>query len=533
MYRFRSGALALLLVVTACAVNPATGRREITFMSNEREAALGREAAAQVAQEMGIVDDPELGAYVAAVGERVARESPRQEVPYRFQIVDIPEPNAFALPGGYVYVSRGLLVIANSEEELANVLGHEIGHVAARHAAQREAASVPVGVLTAIGAIAAGIIGGGQAAQAVGQLGQTAGAGLIASYGRDQEREADRLGQDYAAKAGDDPAAMAAFLRTLENATALESGEARQPSFFDTHPSTPERVSAAASFATTLPYAAKPGIARTREEFLRKLDGLVVGQNAEEGVVDGSRLLHPALGFQLRFPEGWKVRNGRSAVMAVAPNREAAVLLELEAPARSPREAAGLFVRQNGLQVIEAGAVQLPATDGFRVLAAVPTQRGPIAADLTWLAWNGRIYRVTGLALGGGYRAYQGAFASVARSFRAIGAQELAGIREQHLRIVSAQAGESLAQLVARTRSSWKADEVAIANALPANVRLQAGQLVKVAVSEPYQTRGAPRPSPAPSAAPAPRPAPAAPPAPRAAPAPRATEPATERLEPL
>ena len=180
MYRFRSGALALLLVVTACAVNPATGRREITFMSNEREAALGREAAAQVAQEMGIVDDPELGAYVAAVGERVARESPRQEVPYRFQIVDIPEPNAFALPGGYVYVSRGLLVIANSEEELANVLGHEIGHVAARHAAQREAAAVPVGVLTAIGAIAAGIIGGGQAAQAVGQLGQTAGAGLIA-----------------------------------------------------------------------------------------------------------------------------------------------------------------------------------------------------------------------------------------------------------------------------------------------------------------------------------------------------------------
>lgn len=535
MHCFRFGALALLLAATACAVNPVTGRREITFMSNEREAALGREAAAQVAREMGIVDDPDLAAYVSAVGGRVARESPRQEVPYRFQIVDIPEPNAFALPGGYVYVSRGLLAITNSEEELANVLGHEIGHVAARHAAQREAASVPVGVLTWVGAIAAGIIGGGQAAQAVGQLGQTAGAGLIASYGRDQEREADRLGQEFAAKAGENPAAMAAFLRTLENATALEQRDGRQPSFFDTHPSTPERVSSAASFAGTLAYATKPGVARSRDEFLRALDGLVVGQNADEGVVDGSRLLHPTLGFQLRFPEGWQIRNGRSAVMAAAPNREAAVLLELEAPARSAREAAGLFVRENGLQVVEAGAVQLAATDGFRVLAAVPTQRGPMAADFTWIPWNGQIYRLTGLTAGSSYRPYQGAFASVTRSFRALSVQDLAGIREQRLRIVSAQAGESLAQLVARTRSSWKADEVAVANALSPSVRLQAGQLVKVAISEPYAQRSAPssRGAPAPRAAPtpAPRTAPAPAPAPRAAP--RAGEPQLEKLEPL
>lgn len=526
MQRSRSGVLALLLAVMGCVTNPATGRREITFMSNAREAELGREAAAQVAREMGIVDDPELSAYVAAVGARVARESPRQEVPYRFQIVDIPEPNAFALPGGYVYVSRGLLAITNSEQELANVLGHEIGHVAARHAAQREAASVPVGVLSAIGAIAAGIVAGGQAAQAVGQLGQTAGAGLIASYGRDQEREADRLGQDYAAKAGENPAAMAAFLRTLENATSLEQQDRRQPSFFDTHPSTPERVSAAASFAATLPFVEAPGVARSRDEFLRKLDGLVVGQDLDEGVVDGSRLLHPMLGFQLRFPESWKIHNGRSAVLAVAPNREAALRLELDAPARSPREAASRFVQQSGVQMLEAGAVQLPAADGFRVLAAVPTQRGAVAADLTWIAWDGRIYRVTGLASGSSYRAYQGAFASVARSFRGLGAQELAGLREQRLRVVSALAGESLAQLVARTRSSWSADDVAVANALPAGARLQAGQLVKVAIAEPYQRRATTRAMPPPAAT---TPAPA----PRSAPSPRPSQAPTEKLEPL
>jgi predicted Zn-dependent protease len=489
MHRFRSGALALLVALTACATNPATGRREIVFMSKEREAEIGRQESAQVEQEMGIVDDPALEAYVATVGERVARQSPRQEMPYRFQIVDMPEPNAFALPGGYVYVSRGLLVIANSEAELTNVIGHEVAHVAARHAAQREAAAVPVGILTVLGTIAAGLIGGGQAAQAVGQLGQTAGQGVIASYGRDQEREADQLGQDYAAKAGTDPEAMADFLRTLENATRLERPDHRLPSFFDSHPSTPERVAAATSNATALPFTPKPDIARSHEEFLRKLDGLVVGQDADEGVVDGSRLLHPYLGFQVRYPEGWRIQNTRSAVVAIAPNREAALVLELDGPARNAREAAAIFLRRNNLQVVEAGSVQLSSGDGFRALVAMPSQRGPTAADLTWIPFDGRIYRLTGLASGSSYRPYQGAFASVARSFRSLTPQEIRGIRESRLRIVPARAGETLDQLAARTGSSWKVEEMAVANALPRSGRLQAGQLVKVAIPEPYQPR--------------------------------------------
>jgi predicted Zn-dependent protease len=531
MHRFRSGFLALCLVATACTTNPATGKREITFMSTEREAEIGREASAQVAQEMGIVDDPELAAYVSKVGERVARQSPRQDVPYSFQIVDMAEPNAFALPGGYIYVSRGLLVITNSEDELANVIGHEIGHVAARHAAQREAAAVPVGILTALGSIAAGLIGGGQAAQAVGNLGQTASAGMIASYGRDQEREADHFGQDYASKAGADPAAMAGFLGTLEKATALEHADARQPSFLDSHPSTPERVAAAASNAQALAFQPQPGVARNHDDFLRKLDGLVVGQNAEEGVVEGSRLLHPGLGFQIRYPEGWKIANGRSAVLATAPNRDAVLVLELERQARSPREAAALFTRQNNLQVVEAGAVQLAQGSGFRALVAMPTQRGPMAVDLTWVPYDGRVYRLTGLSNSSDYRAYQGAFASVARSFRGLTPEELRGIREQHLRIVPAQEGESLGQLLARNHSSWKLDEAAVANALAPNARLRAGQLVKVAIGEPYSGRTTAV-HPPPSAPPPTRQAPA-PPATRQAPAQPPPRPANPELEPL
>ena len=507
MHRYLRLVLVLCLAATACVTNPATGRREMIFMTPQDEEEVGREEAARVASEMGIVNDPALTAYVSQVGQRVARQSPRQDVTYRFQIVDLPEPNAFALPGGYVYVSRGLLVIANSEDELANVIGHEIAHVAARHAASRQAKAVPVGILTAIGAIAAGVIGGGQAAQAVGQMGQTAGAGLIASYGRDQEHEADKLGQDYASRAGADPSSMSDFLRTLERATSTERGEQRGPSFLDTHPSTPERISLTESNAKGLRFQPKTGVATSRNDFLRRLDGLVVGQNAEEGVVEGSRVLHPGLGFQIRFPEEWQIMNARSAVLAAAPNRDAAIVLELDAPARTPRDAAARFAQQNNLQIAEAGAVQLGNLDGYRTLAVIPSQRGPMAADLTWIAFRGQMYRLTGLANGNTYRGWQGAFASVARSFRELTPAELRGIREQRLRIVSARGGETLDRLVTRSGSSWKPEEVAVANALPTNVRLSEGQLVKVAVPEPWAGGAPATPAKRPAAAPAPPPA--------------------------
>lgn len=540
MHRWQRLASALCILATACVTNPATGRRDLIFMSSQDEAAIGREEAAKVAREMGIVDDPGLTAYVSAVGQRVAQYSPRQDVTYRFQIVDMPEPNAFALPGGYVYVSRGLLAITNSEDELANVIGHEIAHVAARHAAQRQARAVPVGILTALGTIAAGVIGGGQAAQAVGQMGQTAGAGLIASYGRDQEHEADRLGQDYAARAGAEPSAMSDFLRTLERATAQERGEKRNPSFLDTHPSTPERVALTESNARSLRAKAPPtDVASGRDALLDELDGLVVGQNAEEGVVDGSRLRHPGLGFQIRYPEGWQILNARSAVLATAPGREAALVLELDAPARSPRDAALRFAQQNNLQVAEAGAVQLGSLDGYRTLAVIPSQRGPMAADITFIAFRGQTYRLTGLANGNTYRGWQGAFASVARSFRELTPRELGDIREQRLRIVPAKGGETLERLVSRTKSSWKASEVAVANALPENVRLAEGQRLKIAVSEPWSpapvapSAQRPAPSRAPKATPAPAPPSRSAPAPPSRSAPAPAQELPEGMEPL
>ncbi|MFB3114743.1 MAG: M48 family metalloprotease, partial [Nitrospirales bacterium] len=192
------GMSLLAFFLSGCAVNPVSGRSEVVLVSAEKEKELGAQEAKKVEKTMGLVNDPEIVAYVKTVGRRLAIHSPRKDVNYTFQIVDMGEPNAFALPGGYVYVSRGLLVLVNSEDELAGVMGHEIGHVAGRHAVQRitrVAATSPLRIITGLAGAAVDIVAP-DVGTAIADVGQAASALIIAPYSRDQEREADRVGQE-------------------------------------------------------------------------------------------------------------------------------------------------------------------------------------------------------------------------------------------------------------------------------------------------------------------------------------------------
>ncbi len=474
-------------------MNPATGRPELILMSEQRELEIGEREAEQVKQQMGIVPDPALESYVDAVGQRLARVSPRQELRYDFHVVNMPEPNAFALPGGHIYVSRGLLAIANDEDEVANVVGHEVGHVAARHAATRETRAIGVGILSALGTLAAGALGGGALAQVVGQVGQIAGAGLIASYSRGQEREADLLGQRYAATAGFDPSGMARLLRTLEAEVQLEQGTKRRPSFFDSHPATPERVTDATARASGLAWTRTPPIAATRRDFLRRLQGLLLGPDPGEGVFRGSRFLHPALGFALRFPEGWKTQNARDAVAALAPREDALLILEAQGRGDDPRQAAQAFAEKNRLQLDQSGALRIGALDAFHAQGSVDTGSGQRALDLTWIAYGGTVYRLAGVSTPSAYGSYQDDFLAVARSFGPLGAADRESVTERRLDFVAAQAGETLPALAARTGNAWSVQETAVANALPADVRLESGRLVKIARERPYRPPAEPQ----------------------------------------
>ena len=266
-------ALLTLLSITAgaCSINPVSKMPEVTLLTVEQEKKIGEEEAKKVEQQMGLLDNEALTGYVNGVGQRLAKESPRQDVPYQFHVVDMTEPNAFALPGGYVYVTRGLLALVNTEDELAGVVGHEIGHVAARHTVQRVSRQGPFALITNLVSGVTGffvpIVG-----DIVGGVGNFAQSLVFSPYSRSQESQADEVGQEMAAKAGWNPAGLAIFLDTLGREEALLSDGPRKPSFFDSHPATPDRVKHTTKHAKELTQASREPIAANRDAFLARLD---------------------------------------------------------------------------------------------------------------------------------------------------------------------------------------------------------------------------------------------------------------------
>lgn len=478
--------VSLIWLQLACAVNPVSGRRQVILMSEEDEREIDEREARKIAEILGLVDAPELAAYIEELGQAMAAHAPRRKLDYHFNIVEMDAPNAFALPGGHIYVSRGLLVLSNSEAELANVLGHEIGHVAARHAAQRDVRAKTVGLATVLGAVGAVIAGGdGRAIAGV----QILGAGMMSAYSRDQEREADRIAQDLAASVGVDPMGMSDFLRTLDKTVRLEQGFSRQTGFFDTHPSTPERVAEATTRAAVLRWQPEFQLAATEAEFLAKLDGLAIGKPAREGVLREGRLLHSDLQISLAFPYNWKIDNQRSRVIAFAPDRDAIVMLELQSPGTDPRAAAERYAADQGLRFSSGDAIRIGPLDAWRVRGLVPIQGGAFDMELTFIAHQGQIYRLSAGARGGRFSRYAGIFRGFARSFRSLRSSEELLIDELRLRIARVREGEDLAQLSERTRNEWDLNRTAVVNGIIVGEPLEVGTLLKIAVREPYGDR--------------------------------------------
>jgi predicted Zn-dependent protease len=468
--RLRRGLALLLVLAAACAPAPPPPEPpekppEIVLRTRADDRRAGEEHAKRVDAEVGLLRDPALEAYVTQIGRRLLRQAPPTEFAFQFQIADQDAPNAFALPGGFVYVSRGLLVLSNSEDELANVIGHEIIHVERRHAAARQ--DVMVGLPA--------ILGYAAMAQA-------------AAFSRDQEREADRLGQELAARSGYDPAALASFLISMEYGERLQLGFSRFQGWLDTHPTTTERSATASARARTLSWRREPDVSGDRDEHLRRLDGLVIGMGGSEGVVQRDRFLHPDLGFSMRFPDGWEVINTRQAVGALAPARDAQVFLELQGAGDDPLAASDEFLARaegQGVRLDRRQPILIGDLAAVRAEGRAATPTAPVSVHLTWIAREGSIYRLTGVAQGRAPR-YAGVFTNVARSFRPITARERASVRETRLRLIPARAGETIPELSRRTRNDWNIQETAVVNGVFADARFEAGQLVKVAVPQPY-----------------------------------------------
>jgi predicted Zn-dependent protease len=334
----------------ACSSSPKSdGKKQRTILSTEYDdSRVGQQASEDVAAQIGVLEDAPVNAYVNEIGRKLLRGMPRRSFHYQFAVVDQVEPNAFALPGGYIFISRGLLELANDEDELANVIGHEITHSARRHAAAQQEAS-----------------------KRGNPLNPYMRASSQAAYGRDMERTADKGGQMLAAAAGYDPLGMSRFLKSLGQMERFQLGYTRGPSMFATHPGTDERSAATAARAQEIRWKRDPGLGDTRVRYLKRIEGLPVGQRPEAGIFEGERFVHPDLDFQVMFPRGWQTSNTNMRVGAMSPRGDALVYLSADLPSGDPRTVAETFLEKTdelqGIQIRKSQPVKVGGLDAWRM----------------------------------------------------------------------------------------------------------------------------------------------------------------------
>jgi predicted Zn-dependent protease len=445
----RFAALLLTAALANCAQNPVTGNPNLVLVSESQEIAIGRREDGNVRKQYGAYDDQRLQQYVNEIGQRLARASHRPGIEYRFLVVDAPEVNAFALPGGYIYITRGILAYLNSEAELAAVLGHELGHVTARHSVQQITASTAANVGASILQIFVPETRGALGGNAINLL----GGALLSGYGREHELEADRLGAEYLARTGYDPQAMVKVVGVLKNQELFDAevakAEGRQPrayhGLFASHPDNDTRlqqvVGEAARYQQATPRAEK-------EEFLRRADRLIFGDSPSQGIVRENAFYHEELGLAMRFPAGWRVKNGARNVTATSPGDEALIDLRAAGPVKGTTPAE---VLRKALK-LAADAPVTPETIGGLQAATVRTSIGGKPTRAACIFLRDTAYLVGAQArTQAGYKQYQADIEAAIASFHALTDKERAFARPLRVRIVTAQAGQTYAELAKRS----------------------------------------------------------------------------------
>lgn len=441
--------LAIAVVTSGCSTNPATGEQSFTaFMDAEDEKKIGAEEHPKMVEAFGgLYEDPALNAYVTSIGRKLAAQSELPDLNFQFFILNDETVNAFALPGGYVYISRGLIALAEDESELAGVIGHEIGHVTARHSAQRYSSQVATNIgLTAVG-ILGSVLG---APSGLGNLASFGAQAALQSYSRSQELEADKLGVRYMTKLGYDPAALGDFFAKLDAHTAIQAKQAGQPkdnfSIMSTHPRTSDRIAQAKTLAKT---ETPPDPKRKREFFLSQIDGIPFGKDPDEGFMKGDTFIHPDLGFKFDFPPDFKVNNGTSKVEAT-DNQGTTIVFDMENPKTAVRvtDLTQYISQQWGPSLnIRPRNVERLTINGLAAATAntsVNTNKGPHEFRMLAIqAANDRLYRFIFLTKPDVTAKMSLPLRRVTYSFNLLKPEEIAGIRPPQVKVKAVNSGET------------------------------------------------------------------------------------------
>src|SRR5690606_28583639 len=413
----------LLLTTTSvfysCSVNPVTGKKEIVFMSEEREIALGAESHPSIVATMGIYEDKKLQDFISEKGMAMAKISHRPDLPYQFYIVDSPVVNAFAVPGGYVYFTRGIMAHFNNEAEFAGVLGHEIGHITARHSARQQTSQI-----LGQGALMAGMILSPQ----VRAMGESAVQGLqllMLTYSRAHETESDEIGVSYSSKIGYDAVQMAQFFGTLKRLSD-KSGQSI-PNFMSTHPDPGDRFERVQQLAKDYQSKNPGNYAVNRDQYLRRIDGIVYGEDPRQGYVENNAFYHPELRFQFPVPKGWQYENSPIQFQMAPSNGKALMMLTLGS-GNTLEEVAQNMVKQYNFKVLESTKQTINGNPAMVMISQQAQEQGQTTADpkttvqiATWIIeYNKVMYVLHGMSYQSDFNNQFNTFKSVANGFRAL-----------------------------------------------------------------------------------------------------------------
>jgi len=465
--------VSALLVLGACAVNPATGRRELMLVSESQELAMGKQYDQQLVAEMGLYDDPALAAYVQQLGAQLAALSERPQLPWAFRLVDDPVVNAFAVPGGYIYITRGIMAHMSSEAQLVSVLGHEIGHVTARHTAQQMTQQQLLGLGLVVGSVfsptAAGIASVGV------QI-------LSLKFSRDDESQADELGFRYMRAARYDPRAAADLFDQLARVSGTSGS--RLPEWQSTHPDPENRREKALARAATLPPAELSAAMDRRDEYLNRLDGVVYGPDPRQGYFIGARFVHPQMAFELTLPAGWQTVNQHTMVAAQSAENDAIVALTV-AEGATPADAARSFFSSEGVTgSASSGTVNgLPTAGGA---FSVQTQDGQLLGEVQFVAHGGLVLRVMGYASAQRWPARREAARATLRSLQRLTDQQILAAQPWRMDIVRVDRTLTPAEFVQRYPGPVAAEDIALINQVDAGGRFMSRNLVKRVVGAPF-----------------------------------------------
>lgn len=484
---FAVGRYALLvmgfLIVGSCAVNPVTGKRQVMFMSESQEIALGTQSDPAVVAQFGLYNDDELQSFIKEKGQEMASISHRSHLKYEFKVVDSPVLNAFALPGGYVYFTRGILAHFNNEAQFAGVLGHEIGHITARHGASQQSKQMLYS-----GGLILGMVLSPELAS-MGELASQSLGLLFLKFGRDDETQSDQLGVEYSTKIGYDAKEMARFFGVLDRVSGGPEG--RVPTFMSTHPDPADRNVKVEQYAKE--WQAKTpnkNFEVNRDSYLRLIDGITYGEDPRQGFVENNNFYHPDLKFQFPTPQGWQVQNSPQQV-AMAPEGGKAMMIMNLAQGQSLEAAAQATNEQYKFNTISQRSTNVNGLQAIEMVSEMQQQQQQqqqgqqqprVQAQTYLILYNNLIYRFIGLSYAQDFATYQNSFLNTMRNFRSLHDPNKLNRQPERIDVQPVKVDNSTLAEVFRSYGldSKRHEEFAVLNDMQLTDRLPRGMLIKV-----------------------------------------------------